>query len=107
MRRSFKVLVAGLFLALFMLVLAAPLGAQPYPPGGTAPGSGAGGAGTGAGGAGAGAGGAGTGAGGLASTGSDSLPLVWIGAGLIAGGTALAIGARRRHQVRARAVSNF
>ena len=83
--------------ALLMLALALPAAAGEYPPDTAGPGGQeevpGGGAGAGAG-AGADAG-AGAGAD-LARTGSDSLPLLWIGLAAVAGGTLLVVAGRRR-----------
>ncbi|MGH9030611.1 MAG: LPXTG cell wall anchor domain-containing protein [Acidimicrobiia bacterium] len=93
MRRFLMLLAAS---ATMLVVLATSAMAQEYPPTpqpaeqlvpGTAPAAGA------------------RGAGELAFTGSDLLPLIWIGLAVLVVGTALVVAARRRKAIRGRRVS--
>jgi LPXTG-motif cell wall-anchored protein len=83
MRRVLILLVAS---ATMLLVSAGSAWAQQYPPAPAEAGAGAGGE-------------------GLAITGSDTLPLLWIGLALLVAGAVLVMATRRRAAVRARSVT--
>jgi LPXTG-motif cell wall-anchored protein len=71
-----------------LLVSAGSAWAQQYPPGPAEAGAGAG-----------------AGGDGLATTGADTLPMLWIGLALVVAGAVLVMATRRRAAVRARSVT--
>ena len=85
MRRIFILLAGSMTM---LLVSAGSAWAQQYPPSPAGAGQGGGGAG---------------GAGDFAVTGSETLPLVWIGLATLVAGIVLVLAARRRADVRGRA----
>jgi len=85
MRRVLILLAAS---ATMLLVSAGSAWAQQYPPGPAEAGAGAGAGGE-----------------GLATTGADTLPMLWIGLALVVAGAVLVMATRRRAAVRARSVT--